>query len=258
MGRTFALDIETLGVPTQWVRNLRHEVYHKMTEEIEFDRPPEMKGNRKYIDSRLTDVTKIDKAIQARLAEGANLDHPKDALNPLTAEPICVVCINPEAATIIAGNGKVFDNDVQVFTDMGKFYHWASQEVDQFIGFNIDQFDIPVLRMHQARITHGIVSRVRAFWNSSIDLRKVFGDIYNKSEVLSTPRDLRHYVATILDREVQQDGVVKEYLTSTFTGADVGSAYVDWEKGGKEKIIRHCTLDTLMVALIAVKLGIYR
>lgn len=258
MPNLYAIDIETIAAPSDWVTKLRHEAWGKMRDEIEWDRTAP-KGERRYIDQRLTDPAKIAMAIEKKLTAGAGLDNPKDTLNPLTAEPICVVCINlADAEQVAAGFadiGMSGSDHFQIFTDMDKFYQWAATEASQFLGFNIDQFDIPVLRNFQARSVKGTVLRVPAFWNGTLDLRRMFGDLYNKGEVYSTPRDLRHYVATILDQEAQLDGPVKEYLESSFTGADVAVAYVD---GKKDKVIRHCTLDTLMVALIAIKLGIYR
>ena len=256
MPNPWAIDIETIMGATQSVKNLRHQAFHRMSEEIESDRNLP-KGQRRYIDQRLTDLVKIGAAIEKKLAEGAQLDRATDSLNPLTAMPICVVCIDMSVAGGITRypNQGYQGGGVEKFTDIGNFYDWAQQESCQFLGFNIDAFDIPCLRLHQARTASSIVPRIPAFWNASIDLRRVFGDIYNKGEVYSTPRNLCYYVATILDREAQQPGPVKEYLESSFTGADVAAAYVD---NDMDKIIRHCTLDALMAALIAVKLGVYR
>ncbi len=257
MSRIYSLDIETLASAPLSIKGLRQRDYERMSEEIQKDRDLP-KEERQYIDKRLTDPAKIAAAIQKKLSEGASLDHPKDSLNPLTAEPICVVCIPMNESKLLNWTNEGLEENVGgcQFTDMGEFYQWASLQVDQFLGFNIDQFDIPCLRVHQARITSGIVPRVRAFWSQSIDLRREFGDIYNKGETYSTPRNLRYYTASILNKEAQQDGVVKEYLESDFTGADVAAAYM--EEGGMNKIIHHCTLDALMAAMIAVKMGVYQ
>lgn len=258
-GRIWALDIETLSAPSEWVKKLRHEAYHRMQNEIEQDRTL-LKGQRRYIDQRLTDPTKIAAAIEKKLAEGASLENPKDSLNPLTAKPICVVCVNVDSALTILDSChqnylKMADiESEQIFTEMSESYKWAATEVDQFLGFNVKDFDLPVLRMHLAKTTKGILPDIPALRRAPIELREELGGRYDHS-TYSTPRDLRHYVATILDLEGQCDGVVKEYLESTFTGADVAMAYID---GKMDKIIHHCTLDALMCALIAVKMRIYR
>lgn len=251
MPNTWAFDIETTIGATQSVKNLRERGSKEIVKIIEADKllPKERKNERKVLDQRYVDRNLIEADAAAKIAKASELDRAADALNPLTATPICVVCIPM--------NNIGLDH-AQAFTDSEKFYSWAKEEVGQFLGFNIDQFDIPCLRLYQARITSGIVPRIPAFWNHSIDLRKEFGDVYNKGEVYSTPRNLQYYVATILDQEAQRPGPVKEYLESDFTGADVAAAYVDWGEGGKDKILRHCILDALMPALIAVKMGIYR
>lgn len=253
MAGIWSIDIETIGAATQSVRNLRHEIYHEMCEEIGQDRELP-KGQRRYIDQRLTDPAKIMAAIDKKLAEGANLEHPKDSLNPLTAQPICVVCVSM-APIIYHKTEKPPDSNERVFTDIDKFYQWAKEEPNQFVGFNIKDFDLPVLRMWLARTTDGQIPDIPALRRQPIELREELGSRYDHS-TYSTPRDLRHYIATILNIEAQLDGVVKEYLESKFTGADVGAAYMDWETGGKEKIVHHCTLDALMVALIARKMRI--
>lgn len=269
MSNVWSIDIETAMGATESVRALRKKDAEKLSALIEADKLLPNKNDRKILDKRYVDPKLIEKDAEKKIREANQLDRSADALNPLTAVPICIVCVPVDL------QAKDLDFDIEaldplimektqrffkVFTgdQIPAFYDWAKAEVNQFLGFNIDQFDIPCLRLYQARTSNGVVPRILAFWNHSIDLRREFGDVYNKGEVYSTPRSLLYYVATILDHEAQVAGPVREYLESDFTGADVAAAYVDWGEGGKEKIIRHCTLDALMPALIAVKLGIYR
>ena len=259
MSGIWALDLETtLGAPRS-IKNLRHENFHRLQQEIEHDRPPEMKGKRRFIAQNLTDPAKIDKAIEERLKQDAQLDRDADALNPLTAAPVCVVCINmadvKQVEAGFADIGMAGSNHFQIFTDASKFYDWAKTEPHQFLGFNIKGFDLPVLKAYLARTTDGQIPEIPALWRQPIDIAESIFMPYDRS-TYSTPCSLKYHVASILDIEAQRTGPVKEYLESDFTGANVAAAYVDWEKGGEEKIIKHCTLDALMCALIAKKLRI--
>lgn len=238
MSGIWSIDIETIGLPTQAYQGLRKKEANKIAQLVEEDKARD-KDDRQLLDKRLKDPEKLDRNAQDIIAKAQELIRPKDSLDPLTAMPICVVCILADDM-----------NEVESFVTLPDFYSWAEKEPHQFLGFNIRDFDLLCLKMFLARTSKGQIPEIPALQRDPIDLYYALGDRWNS---FSNPHTLRNYVASILDIEAQQDGVVKEYLESDFTGADVATAYVE---GNMELIIRHCTLDALMAALIAKKLRI--
>lgn len=262
MSNVWSIDCETIPGPTQSLQGLRQKDFELLEKCIEADRQV-VPANRQFIDKRLTDPAKIDAAIQAKLAQGAQLSRDNDALDPMTAVPVCIVCVPVDLnAKDMGVDIKAFDPLImektqkffKTFTGdhIPSFYDWARAEVNQFLGFNLINFDLRVLRMHQAKTTTGQVAQVQALRWKAIDLIDELGDKWDRAKY-ATPHTLKNWVATLLNQESQHEGPVKEYLTSDFTGADVGRAYME---NRMPKIVRHCTLDALMVALIAVKMGI--
>lgn len=257
MNNTWAIDIETIGLPTDSLQSLRGKDAEQIAALIELDRS-KPKGERKIISNALADPAKIERDAERKIADARKLIREDDALDPLTAKPICVVATKLDDVAVLwqnltAGKGAPEQPMSWTENDLPKFYAWCESELPYLVGFNIRDFDLPVLRNWQARLSPMPVTYLPPLYAAWRDLLIEFAGWAGARH--STAHQLRDYVASLLDQEARLGGVVAEYLKSDFNGADVAQAYMD---GNMDKIIHHCKLDCLMTALLAVKMGMVR
>lgn len=258
MNNTWAIDVETVGLPTQSLQSLRGKDAQQIATLIELDRS-KPKGERKIISNILTDPAKIEKDAEQKIANAQKLIREDDSLDPLTAKPICVVAVRLASASVLyrglvtGSEQTAVDSISWGESGLAEFYDWCHVELPHLVGFNIRDFDLPVLRNWQARLSPVPVTYLPPLYAAWRDLLIEFAGWSGARH--TTAHRLRDYVASLLDEEARMGGIVAEYLDSNFNGADVAQAYMD---GNMDKIVHHCKLDCLMTALLAVKMGMVR
>lgn len=267
MNQWWAVDIETVAAPALALQTLRQRNGQEIRRLIEADKnlPP---GKRRLLQQNLVDPVKIEADAKAKIAKALEVVRSTDALDPMTAQPICICAtrlsdiqqdyqgvINAKPTCSLIWSEWGWD-DKSPKNYIPDFYEWCRAERPRLVGFNSRDFDFPCLALWYARAA-GLDQVPQPFvaplWMGWCDLLLELGGYYTKQH--TTSHRLIDYVATLLSPEAHPPGPVHDYLRSEFTGEQVAQAYMDGEADptAMDKIVEHNRLDSLMVALLAVK-----